>query len=79
MTDMKRDVGVAYLLALFLGMFGGHRFYVHKKGTAIMMLILTCSVVGSVVSGIWLLVDLFLLPSLVAEINAEIERHNNSR
>lgn len=55
------------LFAWFLGMFGAHRFYIGKTGTAILMLVLTivgiplCFVfVGFVILGavwIWTLID----------------------
>lgn len=45
----------ALLLALFLGCFGAHRFYVGKTGSAIAQL-LTCGGVG-----IWALVDVIMI------------------
>jgi len=48
------------LLALFLGGFGVHRFYVGKVGSGIVMLILTCTIIGAIVSGIWALIDLIV-------------------
>jgi hypothetical protein len=48
-SDKSR--GVAFALALVLGMFGAHRFYVGKIGTGILMI---CTVGGV---GIWYLVD----------------------
>ena len=59
------------LLALFLGMFGAHRFYAGKSGTAIVMLILTLIGVFTLVFfaigliliisvGIWAFVDFIL-------------------
>ena len=46
---------VALLLCLLLGVFGAHRFYVGKMGTAILMLV----TLGGL--GIWYLVDLILV------------------
>ncbi len=45
----------ALLLAIFLGAFGAHRFYVGKVGTAILQL-LTCG--GA---GIWAIVDIIMI------------------
>lgn len=35
-SDKSR--GIAFILALVLGIFGAHRFYVGKVGTAILMI-----------------------------------------
>jgi TM2 domain-containing membrane protein YozV len=64
---------VAYVLWYFLGMFGGHRFYLGRKGSAIAMLILTLTVVGIVVTSVWALVDAFLTYKMVQEFNNRTE------
>ena len=46
---------VALLLCLFLGVFGAHRFYVGKMGTAILMI---CTFGGL---GMWVMVDLIFI------------------
>jgi hypothetical protein len=51
----------ALLLAWFLGVFGAHRFYVGKTGSAIVMLILSITIVGVIVTGIWTLVDMITI------------------
>ena len=58
----RRDVGIAYMLALlgFLGLFGAHRFYLGRKGTAIIMLILSLIGTGLMFVGL-LVVGLTLL------------------
>lgn len=48
---------IAAILAYFLGVFGGHNFYVGRTGNAVAQLILTITVIGAVVSVIWVLVD----------------------
>ncbi|MCL2331114.1 MAG: TM2 domain-containing protein [Proteobacteria bacterium] len=52
---------VAFLLCLFLGAFGAHRFYLRQTASAIVMLILGITFVGLIVTGIWALVDLIIL------------------
>jgi TM2 domain-containing membrane protein YozV len=47
----------ALLLCVFLGALGGHRFYVGKTGTAILMIVLTLVTFG-IGGGIWCLIDL---------------------
>lgn len=78
----RKSAGVAYLLAIFLGGFGAHRFYLGEKGTAITQLILTIVgwltviiVVGLFLLaavGIWLIVDLFLIPGIVRDKNMRL-------
>ena len=52
-----RSRTVAFLLAFFLGVFGAHRFYVGKTGTAILQL---CTLGGL---GVWWLIDLIIVAS----------------
>ncbi|MFN3661738.1 NINE protein [Yoonia sp.] len=71
----KKSLGVAYLLLFFLGGFGAHRFYLGRMGTgfAILFLVwggvlLSAILIGIpmlIIGGIWVLVDIFLLPSMV--------------
>ena len=53
-----RNKFVAAILAFFLGLLGIHRFYLGRIGTGIIMLVLTCTVFGMAITGIWSLVDL---------------------
>ena len=46
---------VTLLLCIFLGIFGAHRFYVGKIGTAILMM---CTLGGF---GIWTMVDIIFI------------------
>jgi hypothetical protein len=54
-SDKSR--GIAFILAIVLGVFGAHRFYVGKIGTGILML---CTVGGL---GIWYLYDVIMVAS----------------
>ena len=51
------------LLCLFLGGFGAHRFYLGRPGTAILMLILTLTCFGAVISCICVIIDLISICS----------------
>lgn len=52
-----RNKYVAAVLAFFFGVFGIHRFYLGRNGTGVLMLVLSITVVGLIVTGIWALVD----------------------
>jgi TM2 domain-containing membrane protein YozV len=56
-ADTDRNKIVAALLAFFFGPLGVHRFYLGRIGSAIAMLVLTCTVVGLLVSIPWAIVD----------------------
>lgn len=71
--NQGKSMLVAYVLWYFLGMLGGHRFYIGKTGSAIAQLVLTITVVGMVVTGVWWIVDAFLLHSYVRDKNQEVE------
>ncbi len=53
-----RNKYIAALLAFCLGPLGVHRFYLGRTGTAIAMLVLSCTLVGLVISGPWALIDM---------------------
>jgi hypothetical protein len=42
----KKTALVAYILWFFLGLFGGHNFYLKRTGVAVAQLILTLTIVG---------------------------------
>jgi TM2 domain-containing membrane protein YozV len=71
-TNEGPSAGVAYLLWFFLGLFGGHRFYLGKGGSAVVMLILTFSIVGVFFAGIWWVIDAFLIPDMLREKRAQL-------
>lgn len=77
----KKSVAATWLLWLFLGGFGAHRFYLGRVGTGIAMLL----TLGGLL--IWDLVDAFLIPGMLrankrtveAEILEEIGAMRESR
>ena len=52
-----RNKIVAAILAFFLGTLGIHRFYLGRTGSGIVMLVLSITVIGLLVSAPWALVD----------------------
>ncbi len=51
----------AFLLAWFFGIFGAHRFYAGKTGTALLMLFLTLTLYGILITAIWSVVDMIII------------------
>ncbi len=74
-----KELTVAYLLLLFLGTVGAHRFYLGRTGSAIGMLSL--AILGALTAlvligfvllaavAVWWIVDLFLTPGMVRDEN----------
>jgi TM2 domain-containing membrane protein YozV len=52
---------IALLLVLFLGWLGIHRFYLGKIGSGVVMLILTLTVVGFIITFFWVVIDFFVI------------------
>ena len=48
---------LAALLAFFLGVLGIHRFYLGRTASAVIMLVLTLSVVGTLATVPWSIID----------------------
>ncbi len=53
-----RNRYIAALIAFLLGPLGIHRFYLGRTGSGIAMLVLTCTLVGLIISGPWALIDM---------------------
>ncbi|WP_225743777.1 TM2 domain-containing protein [Marinilactibacillus sp. Marseille-P9653] len=81
-ANSKKSTGMAYLLWFFLGVFGIHRFYLNRKGSAIALLALFVTgwitsviLIGFLflfIGGIWLFVDLFLVAGMVRVENEKL-------
>lgn len=56
-----KDPIIGLVLGLFLGVFGADRFYKGDIGLGVAKLILTLTIFGIIISGIWAIVDLFLV------------------
>lgn len=70
---------LAYVLLIFLGMLGIHRFYLGRIGSGIAQLILTLTIIGSFVTAIWVFIDLFLVPGMVNNKRDEIRQKHTVR
>ncbi len=78
----KKSLTVSYLLWFFLCVFGAHRFYHGRTGSAIAQLALF--IVGAATSvlgvgvfllgalGIWVIVDAFLIPGWARDYNNKL-------
>lgn len=56
----EKSMVVYLLLCWFLGFMGAHRYYAGKIGSAVAMTILTITIIGLFVTGIWALIDLIV-------------------
>ena len=73
----RKSTGVAYLLCLFFGGLGAHRFYLGETGTGAAQLVLwvlgwVTFFVAWIPLYIWIVVDLFLIPGLASTYNMKL-------
>ncbi|MDN6242157.1 TM2 domain-containing protein [Corynebacterium variabile] len=66
--DRKKSTGVTWVLWLFLGALGGHRYYLGDTGMGIAM---TLTLGGL---GFWALIDAFFIPRRLREKNQVIRQ-----
>jgi TM2 domain-containing membrane protein YozV len=69
----RRRLLIAYLLDVFLGTLGLHRFYLHRNGSGLAMLLITVGTLGLglLITVPWVIVDLFLIPGIARSDNAD--------
>ncbi len=68
----KKSIAAAFVLAIQLGLFGGHDFYLGDAGRGIFKLILTLTVFGLIFSLVWVVIDLIGMPARVREKNRQL-------
>lgn len=78
----KKSAGVAFILWLFLGMLGGHRFYLGMVGTGVLMLaffvlsfllsFVLIGYLGFMLLGLWAITDAFRIPGWVRKLNTRL-------
>ncbi|AOO73970.1 exonuclease domain-containing protein [Ligilactobacillus salivarius] len=65
----SKNIWLAYLLAIFLGTFGLHRFYLKKNGLKMLLITVLTLGVGVIITYPILIMDLFKIPNWVKECN----------
>jgi TM2 domain-containing membrane protein YozV len=65
MSAWQKDEVVGVLLALFLGTFGAHHFYLHKNGLGILYIIFCWTGIHTIIS----IVECFFMPGRVRQYN----------
>ena len=70
MNTEKKSFGTALLIWFFLGGLGGHRVYIKES----MVTLLWYWLANACTLGILAIVDAFLLKSMIAEVNAKIDK-----
>lgn len=53
-----RNKYVAAALAFFLGVLGIHRFYLGRNGSAVLMIVISATIVGLLVTSLWAFIDM---------------------
>lgn len=65
----SKNIWLAYLLAIFFGTFGLHRFYLKKNGLKILLITILTLGVGVIITYPMLIMDLFKIPDWVKDCN----------
>jgi TM2 domain-containing membrane protein YozV len=75
MSAWQKDEVVGVLLALFLGTFGAHHFYLRRIGLGILYLIFSFTGIPTIVS----LVECFFMPGRVRQYNLQLATYFSSQ
>ncbi|GEM_PF-1859470 len=73
MRRRGKNMIVAYVLWLVLGLIGGHRWYMNRPITAGTQLLLSLTIYGLMITSLWWIADAFLLQRYVQDKNRDIE------
>ena len=77
-SGSDRNKLVAALLAFFIGPIGVHRFYLGRIGSGIAMLVLSCTVIGLILTVPWAIIDMIrYLVMSDREFAARYARHED--
>ena len=68
----KKSAGIAYVLWFFLTVLGAHRFYLRRTASAVIMLLLSLTVLGLAITIPWVVLDAFLIPGMTRKYNNEL-------
>jgi hypothetical protein len=71
-TNDGPSTGTTWLMWFFLGLFAGHRWYLGRPGSAVLMII--AWLCGILPGAIWWLVDAFLISGMIRQKKDAIRR-----
>lgn len=68
-SNEKKSEVLAYIFLCLFGLLGAHRLYLGKIGTGLLMPLITLLTFGFglIITLPWVIIDLFLVPSMVRE------------
>lgn len=69
-TNDGPSAGATWLLWFFLGIVGGHRFYLGRPGSALLMILAWCCFIFP--GALWWLIDAFLIPGMIRDKRGEL-------
>ncbi|OGI04275.1 MAG: hypothetical protein A2Y25_09385 [Candidatus Melainabacteria bacterium GWF2_37_15] len=74
----KKNAGIAYVLLIFLGLFGIHKLYLENKIMCVVYTLITILgafiIIGPFITVMLCIIDLFLIPSRIETLNNTLEK-----